>query len=420
MSSLQKGKHHAKAICFGKSLYYNSIRRGAIKLPVVLWIFIIFFGKINHILAYMHREAMPHEYETATPYQEALGQSDAFLAFQERLSRVAPVDRPVLIVGERGTGKELAARRIHFLSGRWEEPLVEVNCAALTPSLIESELFGHEAGAFTGATGRREGRFEAANGGTLFLDEIGNIPLQVQEKILRAVEYGAFQRVGSSRVIQVDVRIVGATNADLPALAAEGRFMPDLLDRLSFDVLTVPPLRARQEDIMLLAKHFAARMAYELGRDAMPEFSPEVVAALEGHPWRGNIRELKNVVERAVYRTEGAVLTDLVFDPFDSPYAGIRRVRLGAPGENREAGGPGPCPARNPTRNSSEHTPELGRFTEQVEALEVSLLARALRESRYHQRHAAERLGLTYNQFRNLYRKYKDRLAGAGPGDEGP
>jgi len=221
---------------------------------------------------------------------EALGESEVFLDFQDRLSRVAKVERPVLIIGERGTGKELAARRVHYLSKRWQEPLVELNCAALASTLIESELFGHEAGAFTGAQRQRRGRFEMANGGTLFLDELGNIPLPVQEKILRVVEYGRFERVGGTEQISVDVRIVGATNADLATLADSGRFMRDLLDRLSFEVLYLPPLRARSEDILLLANHFAIRMAFELGRSQMPSFSDAVEAALEAYPWRGNVR----------------------------------------------------------------------------------------------------------------------------------
>ena len=210
----------------------------------------------------------------SAPPGEALGQSESFLAFQEALSRAAKVDRPVLLVGERGTGKELAAARLHYLSPRWGEPLVALNCAALTPSLIESELFGHEAGAFTGAGQRRLGRFETAHQGTLFLDEIGNIPLTVQEKILRTVEYGSFERVGGSRPVEVDVRIVGATNADLPAMARAGRFKQDLLDRLSFEVLTLPPLRTRQGDALLLAEHFAQRMAAEMGWGGPPGFFP--------------------------------------------------------------------------------------------------------------------------------------------------
>jgi psp operon transcriptional activator len=211
--------------------------------------------------------------KTSIGASEALGQSEAFLDFQENLSRVAPINRPVLVVGERGTGKELAASRLHFLSRRWQGSLVALNCSALNPALIEPELFGHERGAFTGAEQRRTGRFEAADGGTLFLDEIGNIPMEVQEKILRVVEYGTFERVGSSESIEVDVRIIAATNADLIALTDEGRFMRDLLDRLSFEVLFLPPLRKRLGDILLLANHFAGRMTLELGRKEMPQFS---------------------------------------------------------------------------------------------------------------------------------------------------
>ena len=172
-----------------------------------------------------------------------IGESDVFLDFQDRLSRVAKVDRSVLIIGERGSGKELAVQRIHYLSGRWQKNLVAVNCAALPSSLIESELFGYEQGAFTGATKTRKGRFEEAEGGTLFLDEIGLIPLEVQEKILRVVEYGTYERVGSSVTHECDVRIVGATNADLVELCREGKFKEDLLDRLSFEVLFLPPLQ---------------------------------------------------------------------------------------------------------------------------------------------------------------------------------
>jgi psp operon transcriptional activator len=224
---------------------------------------------------------------------EALGQSDYFLEFRERLSRVAPINRPVLIVGERGTGKELAASRLHFLSKRWQGPLVTLNCSALTPSLIESELFGFEKGAFTGALERRKGRFESADGGTLFLDEIGKIPSEVQEKILRVVEYGSFERVGSSESIKVDVRIIAATNADLPALAEEGKFKKDLLDRLSFEVLTLPPLRKRGEDILILANHFAAHMAQELEWEEPPSFSEDATQALQSYQWPGNVRNLR-------------------------------------------------------------------------------------------------------------------------------
>ncbi len=336
--------------------------------------------------------------EAGDPFPEALGQSEAFLDFQERLSRVAGIERPVLIMGERGTGKELAARRLHYLSKRWEEVFVELNCAALTPTLIESELFGHEAGALTGASMRRHGRFESANGGTLFLDELGNVPRQVQEKILRVVEYGAFERVGGAEMVQADVRIVGATNADLSAMADAGEFMRDLLDRLSFEVLYLPPLRERREDILVLANHFAARMAYELGRDEIPEFTPTAIAELEAHPWRGNVRELKNVIERAVYRADSLTIDDLDFDPFRSPYAPIPRPVASAPPAAPEA----QSAPTAPTIDTLSALP----FKEAVVEFETALVQRALRDARHNQRKAAQRLGLTYDQFRGLYRKY--------------
>ena len=336
-----------------------------------------------------------------TPLQaratEALGQSEAFLTFQERLSRAAQVDRPVLIIGERGTGKELAATRLHYLSKRWKEPFVTLNCAALAPTLIESELFGHEAGAFTGAVSRRAGRFEAANEGTLFLDEIGNIPIEVQEKILRVVEYGTFERVGGSQQVQVNVRILGATNADVARLAAEGRFKRDLLDRLSFEVLFLPPLREREGDILFLANHFAARMAYELGRTEVPEFSNDAIAALERYPWPGNVRELKNTVERAVYRSDSALIEEIVFDPFQSP-VGTRQL------EKRELV---ETAAEPPDAEKGTGT----SFTDAVRELEIHLVKRALTQVRYNQRKAADLLGLTYHQFRGLYRKYREHIS---------
>jgi psp operon transcriptional activator len=186
--------------------------------------------------------------------------------------------------------------------------------------VIESELFGHEKGAFTGAAQRRIGRFEAADGGTLFLDEIGNVPLEVQEKILRVVEYYAFERVGSSESVDVDVRIIAATNADVAALVARNAFKADLLDRLSFEVLVLPPLRERGEDILLLANYFAGRMAVELEWPDIPQFTPDAVSALESYDWPGNVRELKNVVERAVYRSQSTTISEIVFDLFSSPF----------------------------------------------------------------------------------------------------
>jgi psp operon transcriptional activator len=327
---------------------------------------------------------------------EALGQSDTFLDFQERLSRIAPVERPALLVGERGTGKELAATRLHYLSGRWQGPFVSLNCAALAPTLIESELFGHEKGAFTGAGQRKAGRFEAADGGTLFLDEIGLLPIPAQEKVLRVVEYGFFERVGGSTSVEVDVRIIGATNADLPALADDGRFKRDLLDRLTFEVLFLPPLRERRGDIQLLADHFAQRMGYELGRPQTPEFSAAALQQLEGHPWPGNVRELKNAVERAVYRSDTPVIHTVDLDPFHSPYRARPRLEDAAPVE-----APPAAPAPRPATQSLKAA---------VRNLERDLLKGALEDAKYNQKKAAGLLGLTYDQLRGLLRKYKADL----------
>ncbi len=347
----------------------------------------------------------PSDSKSPVGVAEALGQSEAFLAFQERLSRVAPVDRPVLLLGERGTGKELAASRLHYLSRRWQGPLVALNCAALTPSLIESELFGYEKGAFTGAQQRRGGRFEAASGGTLFLDEIGNIPVEVQEKILRVVEYNTFERVGSSETIEVDARIIAATNADLVTMAGEGRFKQDLLDRLSFEVLFLPPLRERKGDILLLANHFAARMAYELEWPEIPEFSPAAVESLQNHDWPGNVRELKNVVERAVYRCDAMIIEDISFNPFTSPYE-PKRIPFPEP------------PVQQDFESQPDDESDIMAMTlnEAVWEVKVRMLEQALVESKYHQKEAARRLGLTYHQFRGLYRQYRSKNDESGSG----
>jgi psp operon transcriptional activator len=333
---------------------------------------------------------------------EAIGQSEAFIAFQEQISRVAPVDRPVMVIGERGTGKELAAARIHFLSKRWKKPLVTLNCAALTPTLIGSELFGYEKGAFTGAGTRTAGRFEQAAGGTLFLDEIGTIPMEVQEKILRAVEYGTFERVGSARPVQVDVRIVAATHADLPAMVKSGTFKQDLLDRLSFEVVHVPPLRCRNEDILVLARHFAARMAFELGREPLPELTTSAENALISYPWPGNVRELKNVVERAVYKHDTHRIREICFDPFENPF--------GHPDKERKTKDSArDLPERVQTSKSVQDQ-SMGRLMTlplktAIQTLETLRVKDALKQTRFHQKKAAALLGLTYDQFRGIKKR---------------
>jgi psp operon transcriptional activator len=314
---------------------------------------------------------------------EIWGASEAIVEVKNRLSRAARVNRPVLIQGERGTGKELVAARLHYLSPRWQGPYLTLNCAALNPGLLESELFGYEPGAFTGAAARiHPGRFEAAGGGTLFLDEISRLSLEAQAKILRVVEYGSFQRLGSPREMRVDVRLVSATNVDLKARAARGHFLPDLLDRLSFEVIAVPPLRDRDGDIALLAHLFAARMARELGLDLAPSFSPEAREALEKHPWPGNVRELKNTVERAVYRRPAPLL-----EPADL--------------ELEESSVPVPAPPSPSPGPWGE-----GEFDRRLAAFALDIFQKALARARYNQREAARLLGLTYHRFRFLHKKY--------------
>ncbi len=313
---------------------------------------------------------------------ETIGESESFLDMQSRIALLSRVDRPVLILGERGTGKEMAAKRMHYMSQRWDKSLVTLNSASLPQSLIESELFGYEKGAFTGAYQTRKGRFEEADGGTLFLDEIALIPLSVQEKILRIVEYGTFERIGSSETRKVDVRIIGATNADLKKMSEEGKFKQDLLDRLSFDVIFVPPLRKRGDDILLLAEYFALRMASECGRDYTPVFSGKVKKELLSYPWPGNIRELKNTIERAVYNSTDGNINEVVFDPFKNPY------------EDEE----------------KKKNWDIGEYEKAREDLDITFLTKALEESGGRQKDAARIMGLSYDQFRGMYRKYRDRL----------
>jgi psp operon transcriptional activator len=323
-----------------------------------------------------------------------IGEAPAFLEMLEHVSRAAPLAKPVLVVGERGTGKELIASRLHFLSARWEQPLVKVNCAALTESILESELFGHEAGAFTGAAKTHVGHFERADGGTLVLDELATISLRMQEKILRVIEYGELQRVGGSNTIHVDVRIVGATNADLQELVADGRFRDDLLDRLAFDVITVPPLRERLEDILPLSYAFAVNMVSELKRQYFPGFGPRAASSLLRHDWPGNVRELKNAIERSIYRSTDLEqqVKRIAFDPFDSPF------RLREP-QRQETAKTAPAPHKRSSRLPIDLVAHL-------QETEKQLLNAALEKARFNQRAAAELLGLSYDQLRGRIRKH--------------
>jgi len=330
-----------------------------------------------------------------------IGESPAFVAMLEHVSRVAALSKPVLIIGERGTGKELVATRLHYLSPRWDEPLVKLNCSALTESLLDSELFGHEAGSFTGAAKRHIGRFERASGGTLLLDELATIPARMQEKILRVIEYGEFERVGGSDTVQVDVRILGATNADLPGLAQQGKFRADLLDRLAFDVVNVPPLRHRREDVLPLAEHFAINIIRELGREFFPGFTAECCEELLADRWPGNVRGLKNSVERSVYRSSDpdAPISRIVFDPFETSFRGAASVEPAAETTSESA---------EPKQPSVERPTDLPTdLKSQVAELEKRLIDQAMQASRYRQPQAAELLGLTYNQLRAILRKHE-------------
>lgn len=322
--------------------------------------------------------------------ENLLGEANSFVDVLEQVSGLAKLNKPVLVIGERGTGKELIAHRLHYLSGRWQGPFISLNCAALNENLLDSELFGHEAGAFTGAQKRHLGRFERADGGTLFLDELATAPMLVQEKLLRVIEYGHLERVGGSQPLQVDARLVCATNDDLPALAAAGKFRADLLDRLAFDVVQLPPLRERQQDIMLLAEHFAIQMCRELTLPLFPGFTPQARQQLLDYHWPGNVRELKNVVERSVYRhgNSDQSLDSIVINPFATRQ----------PREN------------NAPQTADSHLTELPRLPlnlkQWLHHSEQQMIENALKQARFNQRQAAFLLGLTYHQLRGMLKKH--------------
>ncbi|CAM3553663.1 phage shock protein operon transcriptional activator [Rouxiella silvae] len=318
-----------------------------------------------------------------------LGEANSFVEVLEQVSQLARLNKPVLVTGERGTGKELIAHRLHYLSGRWQGPFISLNCAALNESLLDSELFGHEAGAFTGAQKRHLGRFERADGGTLFLDELATAPMLVQEKLLRVIEYGHLERVGGSQPLQVDVRLVCATNDDLPALAAAGKFRADLLDRLAFDVVQLPPLRERQQDIMLLAEHFAIQMCRELSLPLFPGFTEQAQQTLLDYGWPGNVRELKNVVERSMYRhgNSDTALNNIVLDPFNRTPSPVFKTAVAEHGSLTLP----PLPVDS---------------KEWLNGVEKNLIEQALKQAKFNQRRAADLLGLTYHQLRGILKKH--------------
>lgn len=325
--------------------------------------------------------------------QNLIGESPAFHAVLDKVSRLAPINRPVLIVGERGTGKELIAQRLHYLSKRWDQPLIALNCSTLSEGLIDSELFGHESGSFTGSKGRHQGRFERAESGTLFLDELATAPISVQEKLLRVIEYGQYERVGGNQILSANVRLVCATNADLQKLAQTGEFRADLLDRLAFDVIHLPPLRVRHDDIILLAEHFAIRMCRELQLPLFSGFTPKALQDLTSYAWPGNVRELKNVVERAVYQHGSAEspIDSLSFDPFTVEW---QQTTAAEPIKQEQA------------PDTQEFSFPMD-FKQWQEENEKNVINQSLKYAKFNQRQAAEVLGLSYHQFRGLMRKYQ-------------
>jgi two-component system response regulator HydG len=317
--------------------------------------------------------------------------SPAFRAVLDTLRQAAPTSATVLVAGESGTGKELAARLVHDLSPRAASPFVPIHCAAIPEGLLESELFGHEKGAFTGASARKDGRFERAHGGTLFLDEVGEIAPSAQVKLLRFLQDGVLERVGGTEPVRVDVRIVAATNKDLAAEAKAGRFREDLFYRLDVVSVRLPPLRERREDVLALASFFLRRVAEGLPKK-VTGFSPAAAAALERYAWPGNVRELQHAVERAVILSRGEVL-----ELADLPEA----IRVAA-------GGPEPAPAAGGTIAIP-----LGTPMEEVERL---VIRRTLEQTKGDKNLAAQILGIAA---RTIYRKLdRDEDGRLLPGDD--
>ena len=287
----------------------------------------------------LERENRELRQQTASAFEGMLGTSPRMQEVFASIRKVATVDAPVLVLGESGTGKELAAHAIHRLGARSAGPFIPINCGAIPEALLESELFGHEKGSFTGAHAQRRGRIETANGGTLFLDEIGELPTPLQVKLLRFLQDHKVERVGGRSVIPVDVRVITATNADLAKLLAEGRFREDLYYRIGVVTLTLPPLRDRDDDVVLIAETLARRYAAEAGRK-LTGFAKDALSALRGHAWPGNVRELENRVRRAAVMAEGSRITaaDLELAPgTTAARQGLRELRAGLERETIKA-----------------------------------------------------------------------------------
>lgn len=333
----------------------------------------------------------------------AIGESELYLNALDHASQLASLERPALVLGERGSGKELIAHRMHFLSPRWDEPFIKVNCAALTESLVESALFGHEAGAFTGATRAQTGYFERVGAGTLFLDEVATLSLRTQEKLLRVLEYGEFERLGGQKTLTTQARIVAATHGDLAAMANRNEFRHDLLDRLAFDVVHMPPLRLRDEDAILLAEHFAVAFIGRLDWNYFPGFTDPVRAQILAHTWPGNVRELKNTVERSLFRagSDDQAIDTLVLDPFRTPWQ-EPKADQSRPQQDANSNSQSAADSHSEERKGQPFDFKLAR-----EQWERNQLNQALASCEHHQGRTAAFLNLSYDQLRALIKRLK-------------
>jgi len=330
--------------------------------------------------------AEPRRFRDVALPETLVGRSPAMIEVFKEVGRVARTEMTVLLMGESGTGKELVARAVHSNSARSSGPFITVNMAALPRDLIESELYGHEKGSFTGAVERRPGKFELASGGTLFLDEIGEMPIELQAKLLRVLQEREIDRVGGSRALPVDVRVVAATNADLARSVEEGRFRRDLYYRLAVVPIRLPPLREREADVVLLARHFLARYGQQLKGRAVA-LGKDAEALLLSHPWPGNVRELQNVIQRALLKLNGPRLGA----------ADLTGLLPAAAAAERGLSG-----LVNAMLDGTE--PEGGRYQAAIEAVERPLIAAAIARTKGNQLRAAELLGMNRNTLRERMR----------------
>jgi two-component system nitrogen regulation response regulator GlnG len=337
-------------------------------------------------------------------FENMIGRSRAMMRVFETIDKVAPTDVTVLIRGESGTGKELVARAIHFRSPRARKPFIAVNCAAFSRELVESELFGHEKGAFTGAVARREGKFEAANGGTLFLDEIGDMALETQAKLLRVLQEKVFERIGGNQPMSVDVRIIAATNQDLEAMNEQGKFREDLYYRLKVVEVRVPPVRERREDVPLMVQHFIADACQRFNAPKK-QLTPEAMRACVEAPWKGNARSLKAAIEQAVILSSGAEIT-------------AEDLFAGSEPESDHAGSPEPAPSNHTTGSTENGSEAELTFTEAKKKFvgnwERDYFIRHLRATGGNISRAAERTGMYRQSFQQKMRELGITLADIG------